>query len=283
MYNTESRRLTGEEKFLKESVEKDFHSNNDTQTISQRYSNIVECKSLLMPINQPENNHPIAPTNEKAEIGQEIQGEKYKNNETVPDINDTSENNTQEDNICICNEEAHGEIKPTKKIEKRRKRTFSLLDTLISLNIIGPLAVSFWRGGWTWMDLHAQLFSGWLCFIFGAMLHATFAIFKYRFHDIYMNKWAKLNWQKRLPYYVLRILYTYIFGVACITHWRGGWIIIDNYLLTHVWITTSLICLLLVCLVVLRCVRNLIATPMIIFIDIPNYVFRFPTRYKVVS
>lgn len=93
MYNTESRRLTGEEKLLKESVEEDFHLNNDTQTIvSQRYPNIVECKSLLTPINQPENNHP---TIEKAETEQKIQDEKYKNNRTVSNISETTQNNSK--------------------------------------------------------------------------------------------------------------------------------------------------------------------------------------------
>lgn len=94
MYNTESCRLTGEEKLLKESVEEDFHLNNDMQTIvsKDRYPNIVECKSLLMPIDQPENNHP---TIEKAETGQKIQDEKYKNNRTVSSINETTQNNSK--------------------------------------------------------------------------------------------------------------------------------------------------------------------------------------------
>lgn len=95
MYNTESRRLTSEEKFLKESIEKDFHLNNDTQTISQRYSNIVECESLLTPINQPENNHPIAPTIKKAKTEPKIEEEKYKDNEIVLNINETTQNNSK--------------------------------------------------------------------------------------------------------------------------------------------------------------------------------------------
>lgn len=48
-------------------------------------------------------------------------------------------------------------------------------------------------------------------------------------------------------------------------------------------ITTSLTCSLLTCLAILRSVRNLIATPLIIFIDTPSCVFQFPTRYNVVS
>lgn len=285
----ESRRFSGEEKLTEKSVE-DFHSNSDTQTVvSQRYHpNSVESKSLLTSINKHENNHPVASTVERAEE----QTEKYKDNKTVSNINKTTQNHSKEDDIHICNEktrqiikEAIKPIETKKSLEKskRRKRTFSLLDTLISVSIVGPLTISFWRGVWTWMNLHTQLFPGWFCFTFGTALHVIFAIFKDRFHDNYTNKWAELNWRKRMLYRALRILYTYTFGVACIMHWRGGWIIIDNYLFTHVWITTSLMCSLLTCLVVLRCIRNLLATPFIIFIDIPSCVFQFPTRYKVVS
>ncbi|XP_032671279.1 uncharacterized protein LOC116844187 [Odontomachus brunneus] len=164
---------------------------------------------------------------------------------------------------------------------KGRKRVFSLIDTLISLIIVGPLAISCWRGIWTWMDLHAELFPDWFCFTCGAALHVTFAFFKDRFHDTFMNEWTKLSAFKRLPYRALRILYTYTFGVACNAHWRGCWIIIEDYFFMHIWITTCLMCLLLACLAILRCIRNLIGPPLIIFTDRPIYTFQFPTRYNV--
>ncbi|XP_072761029.1 uncharacterized protein [Anoplolepis gracilipes] len=204
MYNTESCQLPSEEKLIEKSV-KHFCSNNDTQTlVSQRYHpNTVECKSLILSINKLENNHLVASTIEEAETGQI---EKYKNDRTVSNINETSQDNSKEDNTCTCNEKTHQVLeevtKPTKK-SKRRKRTFSLLDILISASMIAPLTIGFWRGVWTSMDLRTQL------------------------------------------------------------------------------ITTALMCSLLACLAVLRCIRNLIATPFIIFIDVPHYVFRFPTRYNV--
>ncbi|KYQ51821.1 hypothetical protein ALC60_09022 [Trachymyrmex zeteki] len=166
---------------------------------------------------------------------------------------------------------------------RRKKRAFSLFDTLISLSIVAPLSIGFWRGVWASMDHHAELFPSWFCFTFGAALHTAYTIFKDQFHNVYMKKWAKLNWRKRLRYRALRILYTYTFGMACIAHWRGSWIIIDNHLFVHTWITTSLTCSLLVCLAILRSVRNLIATPLIILIDTPCCVFKFPTRYNMVS
>lgn len=91
MYNMESRPLSGEEKLIEKSV--DFHSNSDTHNqiiISQRYHpSIVECESLLTSINKHENNDSIAPTIEKAEAGQT---EKYKNDKTVSNINEMTQN-----------------------------------------------------------------------------------------------------------------------------------------------------------------------------------------------
>ncbi|XP_029173482.1 uncharacterized protein LOC114942311 [Nylanderia fulva] len=284
MYNMESRPLSGEEKLIEKSV--DFHSNSDTHNqiiASQRYHpNIVECESLL--INKHKNNDSIAITIKKTGTGQT---EKYKNDKTVSNVNEILQNNSKGDNTHVCNEKTQvlKEVtKPTKKSSEKSKtkRTFSLLDPLISVSILGPSAIAVWRGVWGYMDLHTELFPGWFCFLFGTALHITFAIFKSRFHDTYTDKWIELNWLKRLPYRALRILYTYTFGVACITHWRGGWIIIDHFLFTHLWITATSTCLLMACLAILRCIRNLIATPMIIIIDVPSCVFQFPTRYNVI-
>ncbi|KAL0113481.1 hypothetical protein PUN28_012559 [Cardiocondyla obscurior] len=167
------------------------------------------------------------------------------------------------------------------KRSKSKKRALSLLDVLVSIIILGPLAISCWRGVWGCMDHYEKLFPGWFCFTFGTILETIYAVLRHRFHGIYNKKWAKSSWRKRLLYRTLQILYTYTFGVACVSHWRGGWIIIDNYLLMHVWITASLTCLLLICLAILRSIRTLITTPMITQIDRANYIFQFPTRYKM--
>lgn len=64
-------------------------------------------------------------------------------------------------------EETHqtlkGEVGPTRKSSKKpkrpleKKRKLSFLDSVISMCLVGPLAISVWRGIWTWLDLHAEL------------------------------------------------------------------------------------------------------------------------------
>lgn len=43
------------------------------------------------------------------------------------------------------------------KRSKSKKRAFSLFDTMISMIIIAPLSIGFWRGLWECMDRHAEL------------------------------------------------------------------------------------------------------------------------------
>ncbi|KAH0948534.1 hypothetical protein HN011_009009 [Eciton burchellii] len=287
MYNAKSCPSFGSENLIENFANEYLRSYRDIRsTISQKSANIAACPSISKSLSERENDNVPILVDEKSETRQT---EKYKDDKIVSAITEKTENDLKEENSHAYIEETRVlerlfELEKSSENPKQReekKRAFSLLDIFLSMSVIGPLVIGFWRGIWTWMDLHRELFPGWFCFIFGTVLHAIYTIFKSRFHDTYMNKWRKLNAHKRLPYRVLRILYTHTFGVACITHWRGGWIIIDAYLLTHMWITMCLTCLLLTCLAILRCVRNLIATPMIILIDRPSCVFQFPTRYNV--
>ncbi|XP_011631558.1 uncharacterized protein LOC105423494 [Pogonomyrmex barbatus] len=260
--------------------------------ISQKHLNIAECENIIISTDKYENDYVSVSTIEKVEIEGNEKGNENHEDETISIIDkETQKYSKEKRSYILCFGNIHhisGRVfKSTKGSSKDlkqspcKKRMFSLLDTLISTCIVGPLTIGFWRGIWTSMDRHPKLFPSWVCFVFGAILHIIYMIFKGQFHNMFITRWSKLNSRKRLPYRALRILYTYTFGMACIAHWRGGWIIIDNYLFMHIWITISLTCSLLACLVIFRCIRNLIATPLITIIDIPNCIFQFPTRYNV--
>ncbi|XP_071561046.1 uncharacterized protein [Temnothorax nylanderi] len=299
-YDTESHPLPDDKELIEKLVDEDSHSrsNSRVQTaVSQKRSNIdidVKCDGALTSIDNDENDRlSVVPTDVIRKVETEVEDDKDEADKTISIVDKKRRNNSNKEEktlICFGNTDhiLDQVSNPTKgsedlKRSKSKKRAFSLLDILISTSILAPFAIGFWRGVWGCMDRHAELFPGWFCFTFGAALLATYTIFKDQFHNVYVKKWAKSSWRKRLLYRTLRILYTYTFGVACIAHWRGGWIIIDNYLFMHTWITMSLTCSLLACLAILRSVRNLITTPMITQIDTPSCVFQFPTRYNVVS
>ncbi|KYN44622.1 hypothetical protein ALC56_01065 [Trachymyrmex septentrionalis] len=248
-YDTESHLpLPDDKEFIIETSH--FRSNSNTeQTVISQKRNLNEidakCDSIILTsIDKYENDH-LSALNTSCSAGkaETEEADEYENDKIISIIGEDKRNNSKEEKLYKCCgntglfEKVFIPIKGSSKDLKRRrkKRAFSLLDILISTSIVAPLSIGFWRGVWSSMDYRAELFPSWFCFTFGAALHAAYTIFKDRFHDVYMKKWAKLNWRKRLPYRVLRILYTYTFGVACIAHWRGSWIIIDNHLFVHTW------------------------------------------------
>lgn len=112
-----------------------------------------------------------------------------------------------------------------------KKRLWNASDSFLSLFVIAPLAVSFWRGSWEGMDKYPDMFPVWNCFILGAVLHCAFAILREPLNAKF-NKIKKLSGKSRiksLNLCIVKKLYTYMFGIACISHWRGGWGVMEHY------------------------------------------------------
>ncbi|XP_054006802.1 uncharacterized protein LOC128891378 [Hylaeus anthracinus] len=123
----------------------------------------------------------------------------------------------------------------SRKRVKMQKRILSIGDSFLSMILITPLAVGFWEGTWTMMDLHGEWFPGVFCFLFGVLLHTSFAIFKNFLQDRVADAWRKKTCSSVAVCKLAQILYTYIFGVACILHWRGGWIVFDWFFAGRIW------------------------------------------------
>ncbi|CAK9800126.1 hypothetical protein ANTPLA_LOCUS2243 [Anthophora plagiata] len=168
----------------------------------------------------------------------------------------------------------------TQKNLKKQKRVLSVIDAFLSLILIAPLTVGFWRGIWTLMDIYGDIFPGWLIFIVGVTVHTSFAILKNSLHARVIDASKKKTCLKKYLCKFMQIFYTYIFGVACNMHWRGGWIIFDYFFLNDDWMLVGVTSGMLISLTIVRSVRNLIGVPSVVAVDKLSYVFRFPTRYK---
>ncbi|XP_043256894.1 uncharacterized protein LOC122399901 [Colletes gigas] len=167
-----------------------------------------------------------------------------------------------------------------KKLNKQ-KRILATIDIFLSMVLITPLTVGFWRGIWTLMDLHAEWFPGAITFLSGILVHTNFAILKNFLHDRVAGSSRKKTCSSNIVSKLTQILYTYIFGVACNMHWRGGWIIFDYFFGGYIWATVITMLVILTCLAILRSIRNIIAVPTAVFVDKRTYAFWFPTRYKL--
>ncbi|KAL1506752.1 hypothetical protein ABEB36_006055 [Hypothenemus hampei] len=174
---------------------------------------------------------------------------------------------------------------PKNLVHKSKISVISLVDILISIFVVGPLVVLTWRGLWGYMDIHAEYFPVWPCFLLGLSAHVMLAMIQNSLHSLLL--WNH-NWYQKLISNIIRRIYTFGFLVVSILHWRNGWAIIDS--LTHVEYGPDMLvkresCQLALILSVtcygvlaaIKSLRNAIATPFAICIDKSDYVFRFPT------
>lgn len=184
------------------------------------------------------------------------------------------------------------ETKPlyVKVSRKRKKHAMSLMDTMLTLVVVTPLIVGQWRGTWELMNIYEHVFPAWESFIFGASLHLCFAVVRHSLQDLI--KFKTNSWIKSAFAYFLRRLYTYLFAAACIIHWRGGWIIFDEWLGIDLLpdgrvadkkvlpIVGSVFAGILIILGLLRSYRNILAAPFVIGLDTKSTAFDFPTRFQ---
>lgn len=114
--------------------------------------------------------------------------------------------------------------------DPRTKRLLNISDTFLSLVVITPLAVANWRGTWSFMDHHKEYFPAWWCFVIGGVLHTTFALLRQFLHTFFSRpSHGNKSWKRTLVRHIVSKLYTYIFSIACIAHWRGGWAVLTQY------------------------------------------------------
>ncbi|VVC88139.1 unnamed protein product [Leptidea sinapis] len=103
----------------------------------------------------------------------------------------------------------------------------SVGDALFSSLVVAPLVVSVWRGTWGLMEQHRALFPYAQIFAMGILIHVAFSFIKTRLFARSQNAWQHGAGHWLWERFVSK-LYTYIFVLACIMHWRGGWGIFDG-------------------------------------------------------
>ena len=79
---------------------------------------------------------------------------------------------------------------------------------------------------------------------------------------------------------MLSRLYLYVFGVACVCHWRGVWFLLDIHAGLEERVVTALWGCSVAALAGLRCIRNLNAPPFVIGHDGPDFCFTFTIMFR---
>lgn len=165
-----------------------------------------------------------------------------------------------------------------KPLNKTKKRAISITDTILSLFVVAPLTISSWRGAWGIMDIYGEHFPGVNIFFLGCSVHVAFAISRDILVETINN--TEKSWTRKASTFFVRRLYTYIFAIACIMHWRGGWAIFDMIIGDKLIIAGYIGIGCLIVLILLKSVRNNMAVPLVILLDTKDVIFNFPTRFR---
>jgi len=147
-------------------------------------------------------------------------------------------------------------------------------EAIVSTALVTPLVVGQWRG--TWMLLEYYRIPWWMCFLTGSILHFIFALLKDFLQD-YFNK--KKQEYLSVLFLVSRV-YTWVFGIGCASHWRGGWMMLEEYLRIETGSVIAVTLLSLALLSVTKTLRNINNSPFNISVDGLEPGFTFPTMFR---
>lgn len=101
------------------------------------------------------------------------------------------------------------------------KRLLNLSDSLISLFIVAPLVIAYWRGTWGCMDRYPSIYPATNCFILGMVIHCCCCILRELLHpkcDILRNL-SRISSVGTFHVFFVKKFYTYLFSIGCIMHW----------------------------------------------------------------
>ncbi|XP_068632849.1 uncharacterized protein fusl isoform X1 [Battus philenor] len=162
-------------------------------------------------------------------------------------------------------------------------------DAMFATFLVAPLVVGVWRSTWGIMDIHKQLFPYAQIYLLGIIIHICFALLRSYLlsrSTAASSENSRIQWLKER---VLSRIYTYIFSLSCIMHWRGGWglfdavvamIVSDENDIHRPVLIAALTVLFYVCMLFLRSARNILAPPYFVVTDGKEPTYEFTTRFR---
>ncbi|XP_041987875.1 uncharacterized protein LOC121739451 [Aricia agestis] len=180
-----------------------------------------------------------------------------------------SEGEPEEDEQFQCNQVTYG-------------------DAMFSCFVVAPQVVSVWRGTWGIMELNAKLFPYAETYILGIVIHISFALIRSQL--LVRSKSKPANNSVRWLYErILSRIYTYIFILSNIMHWRGGWGLFDATVVAIIpddkdphrpVVIAALVILIYLAATILRSSKNILASPYFLVTDGKEATYIFTTRFQ---
>ncbi|XP_059055518.1 uncharacterized protein LOC131849455 [Achroia grisella] len=199
--------------------------------------------------------------------------------QVIPKISEKTSDTASDpgDEDCDCNEVSYGTG-----------------DAVFACFVVAPLVVSVWRGTWGVMDLHSTLFPFAQIYVMGIVIHICFALIRSQLLARSTGAWSNEDggagrWLRER---ILSRVYTYIFTLSCIMHWRGGWGLLDATVVALLpndddshrpVLIAAFTIFFYVSITLLRSSRNLLSPPYFVVTDGKEPTYLFTTRFRKTS
>ncbi|CAB3222621.1 unnamed protein product [Arctia plantaginis] len=165
-------------------------------------------------------------------------------------------------------------------------------DAVFSMFLVSPQVVSVWRGTWGIMELHPELFPYAQIYLLGIVIHICFALLRAKLLERSAGAYSSpgggpFSW---ITERILSRVYTYIFILCNIMHWRGGFGLFDLFISTVVpeasdphrpVLILAVTLTFYVAAAFLRSSRNFLASPYFLVTDGKEATYIFTTRFRV--
>lgn len=164
-------------------------------------------------------------------------------------------------------------------IEKRPPFSLPVLDTVFTSLVIGPAAIAYWKGTWSLSDVYLFPDDD-ICSLIASVLFGTLVQVAFTFGQDSLQRNLRPD-KYKIFYYIMSRLYTYLYGLANVNMWRGGYIALDLFCgmdVIRILVPTILSIAILTCM---KSIRNLLGTPLIVALDTHDNYFQVPTMFNV--
>lgn len=154
----------------------------------------------------------------------------------------------------------------------------SVLDTIFSALVVAPAVVAYWRSTWNITALYIYpsypVRSAVASLGIGIAGHLVFGIVQNELTGLFHPD------RHRIIYYVASRAYTACYAFTCVNSWRGAWELLDSYTEGDPSTVLATTAVSVVCLAVMRGLRNVSAAPFAISMDRVQGYFEVPTMFK---
>lgn len=152
------------------------------------------------------------------------------------------------------------------------------LDIIFSSIIAAPIIINYWRSTWNLMGYFLYPNDPLLSAL-GSCALATFGHFAFSYYQEKLNKTFHPD-KHRITFLLCSRLYTILYGIVCVNGWRGGWMLMDQYVPLTVAMLSAITIVSAILLAMCKGLRNISSAPFAISTDHSKDYFVVPTMFK---